>query len=348
GFSKGESLQQRRQGALLLQDWPGPRTGRISENMYLSGDDIPSQAKLAGLITFHFACYGAGTPQYDEFTPPGVTRDSIADRPFVAALPKKLLGHPKGGALASIGHIERAWGSSFLAATGADGEMTPQLAVFQSTLGALMKGLPVGAALEYFNQRYAEIASDLNIVMVNEFGGDAPTPREVADMWTSSRDARGYAIIGDPAVRLPVGTGIAPTNAPPRSRETIELSSAARVVPKAEELSAPTIANHGHDLVDTAADIVEALRKMVTDKTPVEVRTYASHDPTEASTSRDNARAITRIHFDGNVETVVPMQGDVVDTALWRAHLEMVKQAQAAHTEMIKAVLASIPKPEKK
>lgn len=204
GFPKGHPAQRQHQGALVLQDWRGPLTGSVRESMYFSADDIAKESSPAGLITFHFACYGAGTPLYDEFALPTKARVAIADQPFVAALPKKLLSHPKGGALATIGHIERAWDASFMAATGPEHRMSRQLAVFESTLVALMKGMRIGAALEYFNQRYAEIAADLSVILADELGYDKPDPRVLAEMWISSRDARGYAILGDPAVRLSV------------------------------------------------------------------------------------------------------------------------------------------------
>ena len=38
-----------------------------------------------------------------------------APKPFIAALPRRLLTHPNGSALAVIGHIDRAWGFSIQA-----------------------------------------------------------------------------------------------------------------------------------------------------------------------------------------------------------------------------------------
>jgi len=203
-FPLGSPNQVPHQGALLCQDYPGPTAwrgkGAIPQDFFFSGDDLTSDSGVLGLIAFFFACYGAGTPLNDEFSKQAFKqRTAIAAQPFIAHLPKNLLSHPRGGALAVIGHVERAWGYSFLwPKAGA------QTTVFESMLRRLFDGHPVGSALEYFNERYAELSTVLNDELEDAEFGKKTDPYELAGLWTANNDARDYTIVGDPAVRLPV------------------------------------------------------------------------------------------------------------------------------------------------
>jgi hypothetical protein len=203
GFPSGDPRQRTRQGALLCQDWPGPKRARaqpiLSEHCF-TADDLGPEAQVGGLITFHFACYSAGTPMVDDFAHANAAqRLNVAPKPFVAALPQALLTHSGGGALASVGHVERAWGYSFLwAGTG------PQLGVFDSCLRRLLGGYPIGAAMEYFNERYAELSTALTAILEDARFGKAVDNEEIAGLWTASNDAKNYVVIGDPAVRTAI------------------------------------------------------------------------------------------------------------------------------------------------
>jgi hypothetical protein len=229
GFGNGSARQRGDQGALVCADWPGPERWprAVPAEHYFASRDLPPEADLGGLISFHFACYGAGTPRVDAFSHrrPGRPAE-IAPRPFVARLPQRLLRH---GALATIGHVERAWGCSFLWG-GAGGR--PQ--AFEATLKLLMQGWRVGAATELLNQRHAELAVDF-VEFLEEIRERPPAvperrlPRgmtaeedhrqataeplpveyskaekdEIGRLWTARNDARSWIVLGDPAVRLP-------------------------------------------------------------------------------------------------------------------------------------------------
>jgi hypothetical protein len=162
---------------------------------------VADSARLTGMISFHFACYGAGTPRLDEFShlTGAAGRAQIAPADFLACLPQRLAGHPKGGALAVIGHVERAWGASFIW-----NNTSAQLAAFRSTVRCLAAGGRVGLAMDSFNLRYAEIAAILNELIQEAKAGAVVDDRTLAGLWIANNDARSYIVIGDPAVRLPL------------------------------------------------------------------------------------------------------------------------------------------------
>ncbi len=215
----GHENQFAHQGALVCQDWPGRQDhqGPLPQDYYLAGDDLEANARLMGQIAFFFACFGAGTPKIDDFwqrAGGNAERATLAPHSFLSHLPQRMLGHPKGGALAVVGHVDRAWSYSF--AWGH--QETIQLTTFESTLRRLMGGGRIGSAIEYFNERYAEIASDLHtrnsgILQQIEYGKQVGD-RDLAELWVMTNDSRNYVVMGDPAVRLPVGSGPTPTERP--------------------------------------------------------------------------------------------------------------------------------------
>jgi DNA/RNA endonuclease G (NUC1) len=234
GFPSGHPRQLPHQGGLLCQDWPGPEAWRreIPPDFYFSADDVPDGARLGGTVAFLFACYGAGTPRLDDFPhqrlrPP----PTIAPHAFVAELPRRLLGHPSG-ALAVVGHVERAWGCSIVWR-----EAGRQIQMFEDALKALMKGKTVGRATEYANQRYASLSSGLSRILGDVHAGGTHDPYDLAGQWTANNDARSYAVIGDPAVRLPLET---PAGAPARPPAEPVRASRVKAAPKGNGAASAT------------------------------------------------------------------------------------------------------------
>ncbi len=337
-FGKESSRQLEDQGALLCQDWPGPQqwpSKAIPKDFYFAADDLPGSADLLGLIAFFFACYGGGTPQFNEFARqdrPGSTtlnREEIAPYPFLARLPVKMLGRSRG-ALAVVSHVERAWTYSF------DwGKAGSQTTVFESTLRRLLDGHPIGSALEFFNERYAELSTVLSDELEEIDFGKRYDPFELAGMWTANNDARGYAIVGDPAVRLPV----ARDNEQPVERAVIEVRS----TPVASATFAPqaAIATSENATSESAAVVLPAVAMSLSaadataDVRPAAAMSLSSADGTaEARTyvsenlenpAPGDLQVVTRQAADGAIETVVHPQ------ATKNAGLLALHQALAGH-----------------
>jgi len=186
------------QGALVCQ-----RNGKdhpLRPEEYFSAADLPDEAQVHGLITFFFACYGAGTPtHYRYLDNKQVTQKKrnpprLAASPFIAALPQRLLAHPNGGALACIGHVDKVFTTSFMS-QGRE----PRLDAFRSGLTGLLAGKPVGLALMDFNDRFAMKSAELSGRI--DAGEAALSDKMIYD-WLIRNDAEGYLLLGDPAVCL--------------------------------------------------------------------------------------------------------------------------------------------------
>jgi hypothetical protein len=204
-FQPDDPLQETDQGAILCQDWPGVR--RPGPDHYFGAADVGDDARLLGLIAFLFVPYGAGVSDSSDFaflddSGPGVLVPP-ADRPFLTRLARRLLGHPRGGALAVIGHVDMTWGFSFLNLKG-----EPDSGDFEGTLKRLLEGCTVGTASRFLVMRHgrfeSELAKELRAVTYYDKPKD---DRALSNLLTATLDARNYVILGDPAVRLPLGPG---------------------------------------------------------------------------------------------------------------------------------------------
>ena len=185
------------QGALVTGDWSG--FGNVQREHWFAGEDMAAlagRARLEGTLAFVFACYGAGCPEHDEFIfDEERGRPRIAHFPLIAQLPQQLLVN---GALGVIGHVERAWTYSF-----SNDQAGAQSQPFEDVLGRLMQGRRVGDATDQFNVIQSARAHALVEELENIKFGKTVEPLELARLWMARNDARNYAVLGDPAARLP-------------------------------------------------------------------------------------------------------------------------------------------------
>lgn len=336
--------QMKGQGALLCQDWPG--SGAVKPEHYFAAEDVPSDANLLGMVAILFACYGAGTPREDQFEAKVSNRaKQIAERSFIAALPQQLL---RQGVLAVMGHVERAWGYSFVSPGG-----FLENKHFTGLLEHLFRGEPIGWATDdTFNARYADRSSALSLDLQNP---EKIEPRKLSQTWIASNDARGYVVLGDPAVRIPLAKNDEIANERPAldtpTDIPLELEDVLSTDEEDRDLSDLAAEDFGireqvDDLTTSLREftdqLAESLKEAAKDISTLEVKTYTTDDLSAVTTQSEGQarlRALTHIGFDGDMKIFVPedREGEV-DRALWNVHLEMVREAQANRAQFLQAM----------
>ncbi len=202
------------QGAIVCQNWMSPP----QPECYYAASDLPANAKVHGMVHFLVACYGVGWPKDDTYSLQ--KKVAISPAPMMSHLPQALLGR-ENGALAVLGHIDRAWSCSY----NIDGE-PPQDQSYQDLLTKIMSGYRLGSATDQFNMRWAALTIPLADTL-QKMQTRRGLAQQAANLWTIRNDARNYILHGDPAIKLRVAT----TDMPPLSAElripsesTIELA----------------------------------------------------------------------------------------------------------------------------
>ena len=179
------------QGAIMCQEWNGQPP---LPDTYYAAQDLPQNAKVHGMVHFMFDCYGLGWPENDTYS---YQHPKISPKPMMARLPQALLGR-ENGALAVLGHIDRAWSYSYQA----DGHQ-PQDQSFKDVLTKLMGGYRFGNATDQFNLRWAALTIQLAATR-QKMQTTRGLEKQALYQWIARDDARNYILHGDPAIRLRV------------------------------------------------------------------------------------------------------------------------------------------------
>ena len=211
-LARGKSFefQMKYNGAICCQHDPGDP---LMEWIY-SASDIPlDKPFLEGAIFFQFACFGYGTPAESDYAHwiEGVPQ-KYSDVDFVAALPKRLLAHPRGP-IAYVGHLDTAWLHGFadpqepLILERWHNRITP----FVSAVDEMLRVQPTGFAMRDMSNKF----SVCNALITNTYDrqqrgklvwNEALAARFL-DNWITRSDAQNYMVFGDPAAHLRIPSG---------------------------------------------------------------------------------------------------------------------------------------------
>src|SRR5678815_1554352 len=164
-------------------------------------------------------------------------------------------------------------------------------------------------------------------------------------LWIYANDARDYAVIGDPAVRI----GGRSTAAEDRDPRDTAVEVGATTEPALENGARHLDATPG-TLAELAGSTLEALRRAVGEALSLEVTTYAGDVPTAraaaagAASGHPRPVAYTCCKIDGGTVLSVPVdERGAVDVELWRIHEAAVAQARQQRADTLRLILSLLP-----
>jgi hypothetical protein len=175
----------------------------------VNADSIPlDQPFLEGAAFFQFACFGYGTPAESDYEH-WFTKKPLhyGKEDFTAALPKKLLSHPRGP-LIYIGHLDTAFLHAFL---DPDDRFIverwhPRIVPFKAALESLLNVEPCGRSMEEMNNQYsignAHLANTYDRLRRDKSRWTQEMKIAFVNSWIRRSDAQNYLVFGDPSARL--------------------------------------------------------------------------------------------------------------------------------------------------
>jgi hypothetical protein len=196
----------------------------------LGSRDLASAPFLPGGLWIYFACFGAGTPRISayhhwlemlaqhgmaELGPVSAVLSGLArDGGFVSGPVRAALANPQGP-LAVLGHFDLAWSYSYEELrVGADQRITGtnRSQNFFQLMSKLVAGERAGAAMLALKLPQTDVGARLNdhYDRCKRAGAaEGATPADLlalGNLWMLHQDLQGYALLGDPAVRLPLAS----------------------------------------------------------------------------------------------------------------------------------------------
>ncbi len=197
-------IQKRFNGAIYCQQ----RDDEPIRDLLFAGEDVPEDGPfLEGSAFYQFACFGCGTPAESDFMhwigSPGLN----SKEDFVAALPKRLLAHPRGP-ITFIGHVDTAWLHGFDDPNHPHllERWHPRIAPYVNAVDTLLRVQPAGPAMAEMCKRYdianAQLTGLVDRLKRGRLKEDDEFRARLASAFITRSDAQNYMILGDPAARL--------------------------------------------------------------------------------------------------------------------------------------------------